>query len=139
MHIRIVLLVVAVTTTLAACGDQVRQAKIAAQLRAQLIATLERLEARRAIPGLQHRHVTIEPDSGGEGFTVKIYDLKLGGAEIGFQSFTLMNFGLAADGAHFAARNFRFAPKAISQAPDSAPGMLIAALTAWAPAIQISD
>jgi hypothetical protein len=124
---------------LAACGDRVRQAKIASDLRAQLVATLQFLESHRTIPGLQHGHVSIELDSGGGDFAVQIYDLKLGDAALGFQSFNRMSFVVAGDDKGFIVRDFEFSPKAISDAPDSAPGMLIAALQAWAPTIRISE
>ena len=63
-----VLLLSGATILLAGCGDPVKEAKTAAELRGQFEMTLTRLEATGEVPGLQHRHVTVDPDSDVDGF-----------------------------------------------------------------------
>jgi hypothetical protein len=115
-----VVLFITVTTLLAGCGDPVKEAKTAAQLRGGIETALLRLEATGEVPGLQHRHVTVDPDSDADGFAIKIYDVKLGTAAIGFQAFKEMTFSLSRrDAAHFLASNFKFKPKPIANSADT--------------------
>ncbi|GAB2178085.1 hypothetical protein DLREEDagr8_36430 [Dongia sp. agr-C8] len=123
--IRIVLLA-AWTTLLAGCGDPVKEAKTAAQLRGQIEKALTRLEATGAVPGLAHRHVTVDPDSDVDGFAIKIYDLKLGTPEIGFQAFSAMTFSLSRSGeTHFMASNFKLMPPPVANGPKTSAEALI--------------
>src|SRR4051794_2344400 len=117
--IRIVLFT-AVTTLIAACGDPVKEAKTAAQLRGRIEQALTRMELTGQVPGLEHRHVTVDPDSEVDGFTIKIYDVKLGTPEIGFQAFREMTFSLARrDATHFMARNFKLTPAPVANGPKT--------------------
>ena len=117
--IRVVLFTIA-TTLIAACGDPVKEAKTAAQLRGKIEKALTRLELTGEVPGLAHRHVTVDPDSDVDGFAIKIYDVKLGTAEIGFQAFREMTFSLSRSGAtHFLASNFKLNPKPVANGPKT--------------------
>jgi len=123
--IRVVLLVT-VTTLLAACGDPVKEAKTAAQLRGQIEKALTRMEVTGAVPGLAHRHVTVDPDSAVDGFAIKIYDLKLGTPEIGFQAFREMTFNLSRSGeTHFMASDFKLRPEPVANGPKDSADALI--------------
>ncbi len=123
--IRVVLLTV-LTTLIAGCGDPVKEAKTAAQLRGQIEKALTRLEATGAVPGLAHRHVTVDPDSEVDGFAIKIYDLKLGTPEIGFQAFNAMTFSLSRSGeTHFMASNFKLTPPPVANGPKTSAEALI--------------
>ena len=117
-----VVLFIAATTLIAACGDPVKEAKTAAQLRGTIEKALSRMEATGTVPGLAHRHVTVDPDSDVDGFAIKVYDLKLGTPEIGFQSFREMTFSLSRSGAsHFMATDFKLKPEPVANGPkDSA-------------------
>jgi hypothetical protein len=123
--IRVVLLT-AVTALTAACGDPVKEAKTAAQLRGQIEKALTRMEATGEVPGLAHRHVTVDPDSDVDGFAIKIYDVKLGTPEIGFQAFREMTFSLSRSGdTHFMASNFKLRPEPVANGPkDSAEALI---------------
>jgi hypothetical protein len=119
-----VVLCTAITTLIAACGDPVKEAKTAAQLRGQIEKALTRMEATGAVPGLAHRHVTVDPDS--DGFAIKIYDVKLGTPEIGFQAFNVMTFNLSHSGeTHFMASNFKLKPEPVANGPKSSAETLI--------------
>ena len=123
--IRVVLFTV-LTTLIAGCGDPVKEAKTAAQLRGQIEKALTRMEVTGLVPGLQHRHVTVDPDSDVDGFAIKIYDVKLGTAEIGFQSFNAMTFSLSHSGAtHFMATNFKLTPPPVANGPKTSADALI--------------
>jgi hypothetical protein len=145
--IRLVLIAAVLALGATACGDPVKQAKTAAQLRGQVEMTLQSMEMRHTVPGLAHRHVTVEPDADSDGFLVKIYDLKLGAAAIGFQSFKTTTFVLtekpATEGssqtAGFSADRFRFDPRAVGETPDTAPGMLIGQMKRWAAEITLQN
>jgi hypothetical protein len=117
--IRIVLFTIA-ATLIAACGDPVKEAKTAALLRGKIEKALSRMEATGKVPGLAHRHVTVDPDSDIEGFAVKVYDLKLGTAEIGFQAFNEMTFNVKrSDATHFMASDFKLRPEAVANGPKT--------------------
>jgi len=120
-----VVLFAAATTLIAACGDPVKEAKTAAQLRGTIEKALSRMEATGTVPGLAHRHVTVDPDSDVDGFAIKVYDLKLGTPEIGFQAFREMTFSLSRSGAsHFMASNFKLKPEPVANGPkDSAEAL----------------
>jgi hypothetical protein len=119
-------LLVTVTTLLAACGDPVKEAKTAAQLRGQIEKALTRMEVTGAVPGLAHRHVTVDPDSAVDGFAIKIYDLKLGTPEIGFQAFREMTFSLSRSGeTHFMASDFKLRPEPVANGPKDSADALI--------------
>jgi len=119
-----VVLCTAITTLIAACGDPVKEAKTAAQLRGQIEKALTRMEATGAVPGLAHRHVTVDPDS--DGFAIKIYDVKLGTPEIGFQAFNVMTFSLSRSGeTHFMASNFKLKPAPVANGPKTSAETLI--------------
>jgi hypothetical protein len=123
--IRVVLLT-AVTALTAACGDPMKEAKTAAQLRGQIEKALTRMEVTGAVPGLAHRHVTVDPDAAVDGFAIKIYDVKLGTPEIGFQAFREMTFSLSRSGdTHFMASNFKLRPEPVANGPkDSAEALI---------------
>jgi hypothetical protein len=108
------------TALVAACGDPVKEAKTAAQLRSEIERTLSHMEATGEVPGLGHRHVTVDPDSDIDGFAVKIYDLKLGTADIGFQAFDEMTFRLKrSDATHFLASDFKLKPAPVANGPKA--------------------
>jgi hypothetical protein len=117
--IRVVLIAIA-ATLIAACGDPVKEAKTAAQLRGKIETALSRMETTGAVPGLAHRHVTVDPDSEVDGFAIKVYDVKLGTAEIGFQAFREMTFSLSrSDATHFMASNFKLKPAPVANGPKT--------------------
>jgi hypothetical protein len=117
--IRVVLIAIA-ATLIAACGDPVKEAKTAAQLRGKIETALSRMETTGAVPGLAHRHVTVDPDSEVDGFAIKVYDVKLGTAEIGFQAFLEMTFSLSrSDATHFMASNFKLKPAPVANGPKT--------------------
>jgi hypothetical protein len=120
MFIIRVVLFTALTTLIAACGDGVKEAKTAAQLRGRIEKALTRMELTGAVPGLEHRHVTVDPDSDVGGFSIKIYDVKLGTPEIGFQAFREMTFDLKqSDTTHFLASNFKLKPDPVANGPKT--------------------
>jgi hypothetical protein len=124
MFIIRVVLFTTLTTLIAGCGDPVKEAKTAAQLRGQIEKALTRMEATGAVPGLAHRHVTVDPDS--DGFAIKIYDVKLGTPEIGFQAFNVMTFNLSQSGeTHFMASNFKLNPAPVANGPKTSAETLI--------------
>jgi hypothetical protein len=124
MFIIRVVLFTTLTTLIAGCGDPVKEAKTAAQLRGQIEKALTRMEATGAVPGLAHRHVTVDPDS--DGFAIKIYDVKLGTPEIGFQAFNVMTFNLSHSGeTHFMASNFKLKPEPVANGPKTSAETLI--------------
>jgi len=134
---RMVVVAAMATAVLAACGDPVKQAKNAAEVRGGIENALLRMEASGEVLGLEHRHVTVEPDSDIDGFAIKVYDMKLGTAEIGFQSFREMTFSLSrGTAAHLTAVNFKFKPKPVAKASADA---LVEHLKTVTAAIQISD
>jgi len=111
---------------LAACGDNVGKYKTAAGLRGQIEAALRDMEAGRLVPGLNHRHLTVEPDSDVHGFAVKITDMKLGDPAVGFQSFNEMTFSLMqTDATHFVADHFKLMPQPIGKGPQAASQTLV--------------
>ena len=123
--IRVVLLITA-TMPIAACGDPVKEAKTAAELRGQIEKSLTRMELTGAVPGLAHRHVTVDPDSDVDGFAIKIYDVKLGTPENGFQAFREMTFSLSRSGeTHFLASNFKLRPEPVANGPKDSAETLI--------------
>lgn len=125
MFIIRVVLFTAVTTLIAACGDGVKEAKTAAQLRGRIEKALTRMELTGQVPGLEHRHVTVDPDSGIDGFAIKIYDVKLGTPEIGFQAFREMTFDLKrSDATHFLASNFKLKPEPVANGPKTSADTL---------------
>jgi len=135
-----VVLITAITTLVAACNDQVKQAKTAAQLRTQIEIVLARMESGGEVPGLGHRHVTVDPDSDVEGFAIKIYDVKLGTPDIGFQSFREMTFNLAeSDASHFTAADFKLTPEPVANGPKQTADLLIERLKTAAAAIEVKD
>jgi hypothetical protein len=135
-----VVLFTTVTTLIAGCGDGVKEAKTAAQLRGRIEKALTRMESTGQVPGLQHRHVTVDPDSDVDGFAIKIYDVKLGTAEIGFQSFKEMTFSLSqSGGTHFLASNFKLTPPPVANGPKASAETLIEQLKNETAAIQVSD
>jgi hypothetical protein len=116
---RVVLFTTVMTLT-AACGDPIKEAKTAAQLRGRIETALSRLEMTGDVPGLQHRHVTVDPDSGVDGFAIKVYDVKLGTPEIGFQAFREMTFDLTrSDATHFMASHFKLTPSPVANGPKT--------------------
>jgi hypothetical protein len=120
MFITRVVLFAAVTTLIAACGDPVKEAKTAAELRGRIETALSRMELTGQVPGLEHRHVTVDPDSGVDGFAIKIYDVKLGTPQIGFQAFREMTFSLKrSDATHFLASKFRLTPAPVAGGPKT--------------------
>jgi hypothetical protein len=124
MFIIRVVLFTTLTTLIAGCGDPVKEAKTAAQLRGQIEKALTRMEATGAVPGLAHRHVTVDPDS--DGFAIKIYDVKLGTPEIGFQAFNVMTFNLLRSGeTHFMASDFKLKPAPVANGPKTSAETLI--------------
>jgi hypothetical protein len=135
-----VVLLAAVATLIAGCGDPVKEAKIAAQLRGHIEKALTRMELTGEVAGLQHRHVTVDPDSDVDGFTIKIYDVKLGTAAIGFQSFNEMTFSLTRrDATHFQASNFKLTPRPVANGPKASADKLIEQLKNETGAIQVSE
>jgi hypothetical protein len=135
-----VVLIATIMTLVAACGDQVKQAKTAAQLRTQIESALSRLETGGEVPGLEHRHVTVDPASDSEGFAIKIYDVKLGTPDIGFQSFQEMTFNLAqSDESHFTAAGFKLTPEPVANGPKQTADLLIERLKTAAGTIQVKD
>ena len=141
---RMILIRVVVLTTftmlIAACGDPVKEAKIAAQLRSRIETALSRMETTGQVPGLQHRHVTVDPDSDVGGFAIKIYDVKLGTAEIGFQAFKEMTFNLTrSDATHFLATDFKLRPEPVANGPKQSAEALIEHLKNETAMIRISD
>lgn len=139
MLITHVVLIAAVTTLIAACGDPVKEAKTAAHLRGQIEKSLSRMEATGQVPGLTHRHVTVDPDSDVDGFVIKIYDVKLGTAEIGFQAFNAMTFSLSRSGAtHFKASDFKLTPPPVSDGPKTSAETLIERLKNETAAIEVA-
>jgi hypothetical protein len=137
--VRVVLLA-AVAALIAGCGDPVKEAKTAAQLRSRIETALSRMEATGEVPGLQHRHVTVDPDSDVDGFAIKIYDVKLGTAEIGFQSFKEMTFSLSrSDQTHFLASDFKLNPEPVANGPKQSAETLIQHLKNETATIQVSD
>jgi hypothetical protein len=134
-----VVLIATITTIVAAC-DQVKQAKTAAQLRSQIETALARMESGGEVPGLEHRHVTVDPASDVEGFAIKIYDVKLGTPGIGFQSFREMDFNLAQSGpSRFTAADFKLTPEPVANGPKQTADLLIERLKTAASAIQVKD
>jgi len=114
---------------LAACNDRLKQLRTADKLHGQIEIALRQMEVGRQVPGLRHRHVTVELDPDNDGFVVKIYDLKLGTADIGFQSFSLMSFSLAqTDETHFVGDKFAMMPKPIGKGPMEAVQKLVGLL-----------
>ena len=135
-----VVLFITVTTLIAACGDPVKDAKTAAQLRGQIEKALSRMELTGQVPGLAHRHVTVDPDSGVDGFAIKIYDVKLGTPEIGFQAFNAMTFNLKRSGeTHFTASNFKLTPAPVANGPKTSAETLFEQLKNETATLQISD
>jgi len=125
MFIIRVVLFTAVTTLIAACGDGVKEAKTAAQLRGRIEKALTRMELTGLVPGLEHRHVTVDPASGIDGFAIKIYDVKLGTPEIGFQAFREMTFDLKrSDATHYLASNFKLKPAPVANGPKTSADAL---------------
>jgi hypothetical protein len=121
-----VVLFTTLTTLIAGCDDPVKEAKTAAQLRGQIEQALTRMEATGAVPGLAHRHVTVDPDSDVDGFAIKIYDVKLGTPEIGFQAFNVMTFSLSHSGeTHFMASDFKLKPAPVANGPKTSAETLI--------------
>jgi hypothetical protein len=122
--------VAAALLLLAACDDQVKVYRMAATVRDQMQSALNRIEAEGQVPGLQHHHVSVEPDSSSGGFAIKIYDLQLGDAAMGFQSFGKLTFLLRrSDATHLVAQDFEFTLPPVTQGPKAATGMLIDSLT----------
>ncbi|MDQ7249424.1 hypothetical protein [Dongia sedimenti] len=141
---RMVLIRVVLFTTIAAliagCGDPVKEAKTAAQLRGQIEKALSRMEATGEVPGLEHRHVTVDPDSDVDGFAIKIYDVKLGTPEIGFQAFKAMTFSLSRSGdTHFMASDFKLTPPPVANGPKTSADALIEQLKNETATLQVSD
>jgi hypothetical protein len=126
MFIIRVVLFITVTTLIAGCGDPIKEAKTAAQLRGQIEQALTRMEATGAVPGLAHRHVTVDPDSDVDGFAIKIYDVRLGTPETGFQAFNAMTFSLSHSGeTHFTASDFKLTPEPVANGPKTSADALI--------------
>ena len=135
-----VVLIATITTVIAACGDQVKQAKTAAQLRSQIESALARMEISREVPGLEHRHVTVDPASDVDGFAIKIYDVKLGTPDIGFQSFREMTFNLApSDETHFTAAGFKLSPEPVTNGPKQTADLLFARLKTATATIEVKE
>ncbi len=138
MFIIRVVLFTAMTTLIAACGDPVKEAKTAAQLRGKIEKALTRMEVTGEVPGLAHRHVTVDPDSDVDGFAIKIYDVKLGTPEIGFQAFREMTFSLKRSGtAHFMAANFKLNPAPVANGPKTSAETLFEQLKNETATIQV--
>lgn len=111
---------------LPACGDNVKQYKTAAGLRGQIEMALRDMEAGKQVPGLNHRHLTVQPDSDVNGFAVKITDMKLGDPAVGFQSFNEMTFSLVqTDATHFVADHFKLTPAPIGKGQQAASETLV--------------
>ena len=111
---------------LSACGDSVGKYETAAGLRGQIEKALRDMETGKEVPGLSHRHVTVEPDSDVDGYAVKITDMKLGDPGVGFQSFNEMTFSLAqTDATHFVADHFKLTPVPIGKGPQDASQTLV--------------
>ena len=120
---------VALVLLLAGCGDPVERLKTAASLRSQIELAMGRIEAEGDVPGLQHGQVTVEPDSDVGGFRVKVYDVRVGDAKIGLQSFTEVTFSLAqSDATHFDATDFKFMPPPVTEGPKAAADTLVGQL-----------
>ena len=136
-----VLLFITITMLLGGCGDPVKEAKTAALLRGRIETVLSRLEMTGEVPGLQHRHVTVDPDSDVDGFAIKIYDLKLGTPEIGYQAFKAMTFDLSRSGAdtRFLASNFKLSPPPVANGPKASAESLIEQLKHETATIQVSN
>lgn len=140
MSLMRVVLFTAIAALIAACGDPVKEAKTAAQLRGQIEKTLSRLETTGEVPGLEHRHVTVDPASDVDGFAIKIYDVKLGTPEIGFQAFKAMTFSLSRSGdTHFMASDFKLTPPPVANGPKSSADALIEQLKNETATLQVSD
>ena len=108
------------------CGDNVGKYKTAAGLRGQIETALRDMEIGRPVPGLNHRHLTVKPDSDVDGFAVKITDMKLGDPAVGFQSFNEMTFSLVqTDATHFVAGHFKLTPQPIGKGPQAASQTLV--------------
>ena len=137
MSIIRVVLFITVTTLIAGCGDPVKEAKTAAQLRGQIEKALTRMELTGTVPGLAHRHVTVDPASEVDGFAIKIYDVKLGTPEKGFQAFREMTFSLSRSGeTHFTASHFKLRPEPVANGPKESAETLIEQLKNDTAAIQ---
>jgi len=133
-------LFITVTMLIAGCGDPVKEAKTAAQLRGQIEKALTRMEATGAVPGLAHRHVTVDPDSDVDGFSIKIYDVKLGTPEIGFQAFNAMTFSLSrSDDTHFTASNFKLNPPPVANGPKTSAETLFEHLKSETAILQVTN
>jgi hypothetical protein len=133
-------LITTVTMLAAACGDGVKEAKTAAQLRGQIENALSRMEMTGQVPGLAHRHVTVDPASDVDGFAIKIYDVKLGTPEIGFQAFNAMTFSLKRSGeTHFMASNFKLTPPPVANGPKTSAETLFEQLKTETATIQVSN
>jgi hypothetical protein len=134
-----VVLIATIAMLLAACGDPVKEAKTAAQLRGQIEKALSRMETTGEVPGLAHRHVTVDPDSDVDGFAIKIYDVKLGTPEIGFQAFNAMTFSLKRSGeTRFTATDFKLTPKPVANGPKTSAETLIENLKNETAAIEVA-
>lgn len=135
-----VVLVAAATMLIAGCGDPVKEAKTAALLRGQIEKALSRMERSGEVPGLQHRHVTVDPDSDVDGFAIKVYDVKLGTPEIGFQAFNAMTFSLKrSDETHFTASNFKLTPAPVANGPQMSAETLFQNLKNETATIEVSN
>lgn len=133
-----VVLFTALTTLIAACGDPVKEAKTAAQVRGKIEKALTRMEVTGEVPGLAHRHVTVDPDSDVDGFAIKIYDVKLGTPEIGFQAFREMTFSLKRSGTtHFMAAQFKLTPAPVANGPKASAETLFEQLKNETATIQV--
>ena len=131
---------VSVLLLLPACGDSVAKYKTAAGLRGQIEMALRDMEAGRQVPGLRHQHLTVEPDSDVNGFTVKITDMKLGDPAVGFQSFNEMTFSLVqTDPTHFVADHFKLTPEPIGKGPQAASQTLVELLRRSASTLRNAD
>jgi hypothetical protein len=138
MFIIRVVLFTALTTLIAACGDPVKEAKTAAQLRGRIEKALSRMEMTGEVPGLAHRHVTVDPDGDVDGFAIKVYDVKLGTPEIGFQAFREMTFSLSRSGAsHFMATDFKLKPSPVANGPKASAETLFEQLKNETATIQV--
>ena len=137
--IRAVLLL-AVTALIAGCGDPVKEAKTAALVRSRIESALARMETNGEVPGLQHRHVTVDSDSDVDGFAIKIYDVRLGTAAIGFQSFKELTFSLSrSDDTHFLASDFKLRPAPVANGPKESAETLFEHLKNETATISVSD
>ncbi|HVZ00668.1 MAG TPA: hypothetical protein VHA35_14260 [Dongiaceae bacterium] len=135
-----VLVVSLLLLPLLGCDNSVQKYKTAAGLRGQIEAALRQMETGRLVPGLDHRHVTVEPDSEVDGFAVKITDMKLGDPKVGFQSFSEMTFSLAqADATHFVADHFRLTPVPVGKGPEEASQTLVELLQRAASTLHDTD